>query len=140
MLCRPHAGKQALIDGAHSGFECRITVAEASTHGLDLLLGEVHFVAPETVEIQLKDGETQQITAPLIFIDVGLRTYPLTITGVERVPVLDSTSIMEMDTLPYPTAHHRQRLHRAGIRPDVLLLRQSGHAHPAQSPPAHGQG
>lgn len=94
------ARKQAIVDGARSGFASRITAAEAATHGLDLLLGEAHFVAPKTLEVQLKSGETQQITAPLIFIDVGLRPQRLSITGVESVSVLDSTSIMELDTLP----------------------------------------
>ncbi len=92
--------KQAIVEGARSGFTTRITAAQAATDGLELLLGEAHFVGPETLEVQLTNGETQQITAPLIFLDVGLRPEQLTITGVEHVPVLDSTSIMELDTLP----------------------------------------
>ena len=92
--------KQDIVEGARSGFESRITAAQGATHGLDLLRGEAHFIAPKTLEVQLTSGETQQITAPLIFINTGARPAPLTIKGVECVPMLNSTTIMELDTLP----------------------------------------
>jgi pyruvate/2-oxoglutarate dehydrogenase complex dihydrolipoamide dehydrogenase (E3) component len=88
--------KQGIVQGARLAFESRIK----ATPGLDLLRGEAHFIAPKTLEISLKSGQTQQMTAPLIFIDTGDRPEPLTIQGVESVPVLNSTTIMELDTLP----------------------------------------
>jgi pyruvate/2-oxoglutarate dehydrogenase complex dihydrolipoamide dehydrogenase (E3) component len=42
----------------------------------------------------------RKITAPLIFIDTGDRPEQLAIKGVESVSVLNSTTIMELDTLP----------------------------------------
>src|SRR6201999_153601 len=47
-------------------------------------------------------GGTRQISAPVIVIATGARPRPLTIAGVGDVPVLDSTSIMELDGLPEP--------------------------------------
>jgi len=88
--------KQGIVQGARSGFESRIK----ATPGLDLLRGEAHFIAPKTLEISLKGGQTQQMTAPLIFIDTGDRPEQLTIQGVQSVPVLNSTTIMELDTVP----------------------------------------
>jgi pyruvate/2-oxoglutarate dehydrogenase complex dihydrolipoamide dehydrogenase (E3) component len=88
--------KQGIVEGAASDLESRIE----ATQGLDLLLGEAHFIAPKTLEVYLKGGETREITAPLIFIDTGDRPEPLTITGVENVSVLNSTTIMELVTLP----------------------------------------
>jgi pyruvate/2-oxoglutarate dehydrogenase complex dihydrolipoamide dehydrogenase (E3) component len=88
--------KQGIVEGARLAFESRIK----ATQGLDLLKGEAHFIAPKTLEVHLKSGETQQMTAPMIFIDTGDRPKPLTITGVESVPVLNSTTIMELDTVP----------------------------------------
>src|SRR6266849_376600 len=85
-----------LVEGARSAFESRIE----ATQGLDLLRGLAHFIAPKTLEVHLKSGETQQITAPMIFIDTGDRPKQLTIKGVESVPVLNSTTIMELDTVP----------------------------------------
>jgi pyruvate/2-oxoglutarate dehydrogenase complex dihydrolipoamide dehydrogenase (E3) component len=87
--------KQGVVEGARSRFESLIGVP-----GLDLLLGEAHLVAPKTLEVQLKRGETHQITAPIIIINVGARPVLPTIKGIESVPVLDSTSIMELDTVP----------------------------------------
>ena len=88
--------KQGIVEGARSGFASGIAAAK----GLDLLLGDTHFIAPKLLEVHLKSGETQRITAPMIFIDVGLRPEQLTIEGVEGVSVLDSTSIMELDEVP----------------------------------------
>jgi len=88
--------KQGIVEGARSGFESHIKAAS----GLDLLMGEAKFVAPKTLEVHLKSGETQRITAPMIFIDVGARPERLTIKGVESVSVLNSTSIMDLDTVP----------------------------------------
>jgi len=88
--------KQGIVEGARSDLESCI----AATPGLDLLRGEAHFIAPKTLEVSLKSGETQQLTAPLIVIDTGDRPEPLTIKGIESVSVLNSTTIMELDTLP----------------------------------------
>jgi pyruvate/2-oxoglutarate dehydrogenase complex dihydrolipoamide dehydrogenase (E3) component len=88
--------KQGIVEGARRALESRIE----ATQGLDLLRGEAHFLAPKTLEVHLKGGQTQQITAPLIFINTGARPKQLTIKGVESVPVLNSTTIMELDTLP----------------------------------------
>ena len=88
--------KQGIMEGARSRLESLISAVP----GLELLQGEAHFIASSTLELHRTSGETQRITAPLIFINVGARPEPLTIEGVERVSVLDSTSIMELDTVP----------------------------------------
>src|SRR5260221_1770872 len=88
--------KQGIVDGAASALESRIE----ATQGLDLLRGLAHFIAPKTLEVHLKSGETREITAPMIFTDTGDRPKQLTIKGVESVSVLNSTTIMELDTVP----------------------------------------
>ena len=88
--------KQGIIEGARSDLESRIK----ATQGLDLLRGLAHFIAPKTLEVYVKGGEMREITAPLIFIDTGDRPEQLAIKGVESVSVLNSTTIMELDTLP----------------------------------------
>ena len=87
--------KRAMVAGARQNYASRLT-----QDGLDLIEGEAHFTGPNTVEIFFKDGGTQQISAPLIVIDTGTRPKPLAITGAGDVPVLDSTSIMELDQVP----------------------------------------
>lgn len=88
--------KQHIVEGARLGYESRLAAAQ----GLELLKGEAHFIAPKTLEVSLKGGETRAITAPLIFIDTGDRPEQLKISGVESVSVLNSTTLMELDTLP----------------------------------------
>lgn len=70
------------------------------TEGVDLLMGEATFTDPKTLEVRLNNGETRQLTASTIFINAGARPAKPSITGIEDVATLDSTSIMELDTVP----------------------------------------
>ncbi len=70
------------------------------TEGVDLLFGQARFVAAKTIEVQLNDGGVRQLTADTIFINTGGRPVMPSIEGLESVPTLDSTSIMELGTLP----------------------------------------
>jgi pyruvate/2-oxoglutarate dehydrogenase complex dihydrolipoamide dehydrogenase (E3) component len=87
-----------MVEGARLAYESPLTALQGVD--LDLLRGEAHFVAPKTVAVTLQEGEVREITAPLILIDTGTRPKPLTIEGIEGVPVLNSTTIMELETLP----------------------------------------
>src|SRR5216683_6368880 len=87
--------KRTMVAGARQNYASRL-----AQDGLDLIEGEAHFTGPKTVEIALTDGGTRQISAPVVVIDAGTRPKPLAITGAGDVPVLDSTSIMELDELP----------------------------------------
>src|SRR5881397_2716473 len=87
--------KRTMVAGAQQNYTSRL-----AQDGLDLIEGEAHFTEPKTVEIALTDGGTRQISAPVVVIDAGTRPNPLAITGAGDVPVLDSTSIMELDELP----------------------------------------
>jgi pyruvate/2-oxoglutarate dehydrogenase complex dihydrolipoamide dehydrogenase (E3) component len=87
--------KRAMVAGARQNYASRLTQA-----GLELIEGEAHFTGPKTIEIALTDGGTREISAPVIVIDTGTRPKPLAIAGAKDVPVLDSTSVMELDQLP----------------------------------------
>jgi pyruvate/2-oxoglutarate dehydrogenase complex dihydrolipoamide dehydrogenase (E3) component len=67
---------------------------------LHLVRGEARFIAPKTLSVSLADGDRREITAPLIFINTGARPKQLAIKGAESVSVLDSSMIMELETLP----------------------------------------
>jgi pyruvate/2-oxoglutarate dehydrogenase complex dihydrolipoamide dehydrogenase (E3) component len=72
----------------------------ARTEGVDLLFGEAHFIEPKTVEVHLNDGATRILTADHIFINTGGRPVNPPVEGLDQVPTLNSTSIMELDTVP----------------------------------------
>ncbi|MDA1103425.1 MAG: mercuric reductase [Gemmatimonadetes bacterium] len=67
---------------------------------LDLILGTARFTAPGTVEVDLNDGGVRTLTSDHIFINVGARNRIPDIAGLEAVDFLDSTSIMELDSVP----------------------------------------
>jgi pyruvate/2-oxoglutarate dehydrogenase complex dihydrolipoamide dehydrogenase (E3) component len=87
--------KRAMVAGARENYASRL-----ATTGLDLIEGEARFTGPKAVEVALSGGGTRRISAPVIVIDAGTRPRPLTTPGAGDVPVLDSTSIMELDELP----------------------------------------
>jgi pyruvate/2-oxoglutarate dehydrogenase complex dihydrolipoamide dehydrogenase (E3) component len=87
--------KRAMVSGARQNYASRL-----AQDGLDLIEGEARFTGPKAVEIAVTGGGTRQLTAPVIVIDTGTRSKPLTIPGASDVPVLYSTSIMELDELP----------------------------------------
>ena len=87
--------KRAMVAGARQNYASRLP-----QDGLHLIEGEAHFTGPKAVEIALTDGGTRQLSAPVVVIDTGTRPRPLAMAGAADVPVLDSTSIMELDELP----------------------------------------
>ena len=88
--------KRDIVDSFRNGSQRSIE----STKGVDLLMGEARFTGPKTLEVRLKSGETQQLTAGTIFLNAGDRPARPSLSGVENVSTLDSTSIMELDTVP----------------------------------------
>jgi pyruvate/2-oxoglutarate dehydrogenase complex dihydrolipoamide dehydrogenase (E3) component len=87
--------KRAMVSGARENYASRL-----AQDGLELIEGEARFTGPKTVEITLTHGGTRQVSAPVIVIDAGTRPRTLAISGAGDVPVLDSTSIMELDEIP----------------------------------------
>ncbi len=88
--------KRDIVDSFRNNSQRRIE----STEGVDLLMGEAHFTGPKELEVRLINGETRQLTANSIFINAGARPSKPSVSGVDSVPTLDSTSIMELDVVP----------------------------------------
>lgn len=70
------------------------------TKGLDLLMGSASFTASHSIEVQMSDGRLRKLSADKIFINTGGRPAIPKVDGLDNVPFLDSTSIMELDELP----------------------------------------
>ncbi len=88
--------KRDIVDSFRNGSQQRIE----STEGVDLLMGEARFSGPKVVEVRLNTGEVRQFTADVIFLNTGDRPARPPLSGLESVPTLDSTSIMELDAVP----------------------------------------
>ncbi len=88
--------KQRVVDDFR---EAGVRGVEA-TEGLDLLMGDARFVDPKTLDVTMNDGGERRIAADAIFLNAGARPSVPDLTGIDAVPFLDSTSIMELDELP----------------------------------------
>jgi len=88
--------KRAIVDKFRGGSERSV---ERTEH-LDLIRGEARFTGPHALEVALTGGGTRALGADLIFIDTGARPSRPDLPGLDGVPALDSTSVMELDTVP----------------------------------------
>src|SRR5437588_44695 len=61
---------------------------------------KVAIIEPKVVEVRLNTGETRRLSANAIFINAGDRPSKPSIEGLEQVQTLNSTTIMELDTVP----------------------------------------
>jgi len=117
--------KREIVKSFRSGGERRIE----STEGLDLLRGEASFTGPKTVEVRLDSGEVRQLTAEKILLNNGARPSILSVSGIDKIQTLNSTSIMELDIVPdhllvlgggYIGLEFGQMFHRFGSRVSVI--------------------
>ena len=88
--------KRDIVNRFRNGIQGRID----KTANLDLILGEASFTGPTSVLVRLKDGGQRALTGERIFINAGARPAVPALDGLKDVPFLDSTSIMELETVP----------------------------------------
>jgi pyruvate/2-oxoglutarate dehydrogenase complex dihydrolipoamide dehydrogenase (E3) component len=88
--------KRDIVDSFRNGSQSRIE----KTPNLDLLFGEASFTGPRSVQVRLKGGSQRTLTADKFFINAGCRPSVPSLEGLQSVPYLDSTSIMELDAVP----------------------------------------
>ncbi|RPI55125.1 MAG: mercuric reductase [Chloroflexi bacterium] len=88
--------KEEIVEGFRQGLLRRIQEAE----GVDLLRGEAQFTGHKALAVRLNDGGSLHLSADKIFINTGGRPHVPGLPGLEEVPFLDSTSIMELEDLP----------------------------------------
>lgn len=106
----------------------------AKTPNLDLIFGEASFTGPRSIGIRLIDGSHRALTADSFFINAGCRSSVPSLEGLQTVPFLDSTSIMELDDVPehllvigggYVGLEFGQLFRRFGSR--VTIVQRAGH-------------
>ncbi|HEX6799742.1 MAG TPA: FAD-dependent oxidoreductase, partial [Ktedonobacterales bacterium] len=87
--------KRDIVESFRAGSERGIRESGAA-----YLEGEATFTSPKTLVVRFPSGETREITAPTIVINAGCRPRRPDVPGLANLPVLDSTSIMELDVVP----------------------------------------
>src|SRR5262245_50005563 len=94
-LAQVRERKQKIVERFRNGAE---QVLEASAN-LDVIHGQASFIDARIVNVE-GPGEALRLRGEKIFINTGAKPVIPPIDGLNRVPFLDSTSIMELDALP----------------------------------------
>ncbi len=123
--------KRDIVTDFREGDETRLK----ETDGIDLIYGEGRFTGPKTVEVAPNGGgPARALTAPQMFINTGARPAVPKIEGLDAVPYLDSTTVMELDAVPehlvilggsYIALEFGQMFRRFGSR--VTVIEKSEH-------------
>jgi pyruvate/2-oxoglutarate dehydrogenase complex dihydrolipoamide dehydrogenase (E3) component len=70
------------------------------TEGLKLYRGRARFSGHKIVEVRGNDGSQNLLNAEKLFINTGTRPAIPALKGLDSVPYLNSSTIMELDTVP----------------------------------------
>jgi pyruvate/2-oxoglutarate dehydrogenase complex dihydrolipoamide dehydrogenase (E3) component len=68
--------------------------------GAELIMGNARFVAPRTVEIDLKNGGKRSISADRVFLDLGSRAAMPEIPGLKAATPMTHVEVLDLDRLP----------------------------------------
>ena len=90
------ARQQGIVSSFRSGSEKKLL----STDHLELIYGEASFTDHKRLRIKSSNNGTQEFTSDLIFIDTGTSPAIPDIDGIEAIPYLTSSSILELTELP----------------------------------------
>jgi pyruvate/2-oxoglutarate dehydrogenase complex dihydrolipoamide dehydrogenase (E3) component len=94
-LERVRQRKRDIVTSFRGGDERRL-----ERNGVDLLMGEASFTGLKSIEVPLNDGGMRQLTAETIVINTGGRPALPDIPGLAAIPTLNSTTIMDLGTVP----------------------------------------
>src|SRR5215471_18636252 len=95
-MTRVRQRKRDIVDSFRGGDEHRLEQAD----GLELIYGRAVLTGPQTVAVELRAGGRRELRAATIVINAGCRPASPPVAGLDAVPALDSTSIMELDEVP----------------------------------------
>ena len=88
--------KRKIVDSFRNGSQSSIE----NVVGVDLIFGAASFSSATSIVVNLNAGGKRELAAPTIIINAGARSTVPPLPGLDGVPFLDSTSIMELDTVP----------------------------------------
>ncbi|SAL58814.1 mercuric reductase [Caballeronia turbans] len=125
-MARVKARKDEVIGGSRTGIEAWLR----GTENVTVFKGHARFTGPHALSIEAADGSTQDIGADLVFINTGTRAAVPEIDGLERVPYLTNSTILELTEVPehlvivgasYIALEFGQMFRRFGSRVTLLV-------------------
>jgi pyruvate/2-oxoglutarate dehydrogenase complex dihydrolipoamide dehydrogenase (E3) component len=88
--------KRDIVESFRSGSERRVNEQE----NLTLIWGKARFIGPKVLEVAKEDGSVEEVRGDAIFLNTGARPAIPVLEGLDSVPYLVSSSIMELDLVP----------------------------------------
>ncbi|ACT92497.1 mercuric reductase [Dyadobacter fermentans] len=70
------------------------------TAGLDLIYGTARFSGRKEITVTLTDGSSETLIADKFFLNNGVQPVIPDIEGIQTIPYLTSTTIMQLDEIP----------------------------------------
>ena len=95
-MARVRERKRGVVESFRTGSQGRFK----NLANFELIFGEASFTGAKTLRVRLRDGGVRELSGEKVFIDAGTRPAIPAIDGLKDVAFLDSTSIMELDTVP----------------------------------------
>ena len=95
-MVRVRKRKRDIVNLFRGGSQRRIE----QTKNLDLIFGHAQFLSPSSISVRDKKGQDRVLTAGRFFINAGCRPSVPKIAGLQDIPSLNSTSIMELNVVP----------------------------------------
>jgi len=125
-MARVKARKDEVIGASRDGIEKWLR----GTPNMTVFKGHGRFTGPHALEITSDDGATQDIDADMIFINTGTRATVPHIDGLDSVPYLTNSTILELTKVPehlvivgasYIALEFGQMFRRFGSRVTLLV-------------------
>jgi pyruvate/2-oxoglutarate dehydrogenase complex dihydrolipoamide dehydrogenase (E3) component len=88
--------KNQVVNSFRSGAERGLQ----KTEGLTILFGEATFTGDKTLSVKLNDGGQEEISADYVLINTGTLPKIPDIVGIDTVPYLTNTTLLDNKTLP----------------------------------------
>ena len=91
------ARKDRVVAAMRDGVRANLTKKQPN---ITLLEGHAAFTGPRSLHVDLATGRTQDLTAPLIFINTGTRAAVPDVDGLAEVGYLTTTNLLDLKELP----------------------------------------
>jgi len=87
--------KRLMVEGLH-----KMHADRTAASGAELIMGTARFVAPRTVEIDLKSGGKRTISGDRVFLDLGSRAAMPELPGLRAASPMTHVEILDLERLP----------------------------------------
>ena len=89
------ARKRAMVDGERQAHLDRYRAT-----GVDLIMGEARFTGPRTVDVELNDGGSREISGERMFLDLGTHATLPDVPGLADARPMTHIELLDLDRLP----------------------------------------